>query len=612
MSSPTIDQPSADENVMHESLYRAIATAKNTLDLAENLKQGRTVAGHELSMAPRQAQELSSFLAAFGGRLNKIAQEPDPSLGHIKEVIAFEYEVDRAYRFVDQAFLSPRSLGREQRALGVADWFCVEGFRLLVDDRHDGPVGPIVAIEASRSPAVWSEDSSLPIPSLLTPSPQVFSRRRQGDESSKKLGRFPLIFFPGNLVRSPADFCLLSHEVGHAADTAQNYTKAILLDVGREAPNFSFWRVWMREIVADAVGVLLSGEGYLLSFISFTRYLGLRERADSRSSYPGYTLRLHIMLKMLENLEAPHLEVLQSLVATIEDKESRYPELLESFNNDVWPKIETHIFATVCMSDWIASQEGIWQFGEYLRSNRDRDTGIGDLWRNTSSDNPPLRHLSSALAVVRHLDPERKDLYECFLRIYEAVYNDNRPGWMEDAAGWSFLEEDVPNLRPTILSEGGVKVPPEELLIDHDHIVFVAATNGQLKERLESAFEKRGRKPWAQLEFFFASDTLLKMTIREDMSCDQMRKERDDAKQAILGFIEQQSACVRAIAKEFDGPPTFGAYYDWEQPGGRIHISAQLSGIDIRHCPSTDYVWTGTEPTPTYRKLMESLETLRA
>jgi hypothetical protein len=62
---------------------------------------------------------------------------------------------------------------------------------------------------------------------------------------------------------------------------------------------------------------------------------------------------------------------------------------------------------------------------------------------------------------------------------------------------------------------------------------------------------------------------------------------------------------------EYEEPAFYGSFWDWEEPRGRIHVSAPVWGIDIAQCPSQDIV-RGPSPSYAYAAYVEGLRALRS
>lgn len=139
-------------------------------------------ASRKLSIAPRQGAELARFLEVWAKRLRAggVDEVPVPLL------LTLHHEVESALQFFEQAFLGPRLFQPNQVALESADLLCVEGYLRFVD-HPDIPIGPLVAVDARRMPAVWSADAILPLPSLL-------ERQARPAEWSQRLFSGPPLF----------------------------------------------------------------------------------------------------------------------------------------------------------------------------------------------------------------------------------------------------------------------------------------------------------------------------------------------------------------------------------------------------------------------------------
>ncbi len=61
----------------------------------------------------------------------------------------------------------------------------------------------------------------------------------------------------------------------------------------------------------------------------------------------------------------------------------------------------------------------------------------------------------------------------------------------------------------------------------------------------------------------------------------------------------------------FKEPPYLGAsFIDWEQPGGRIHVSPYVWNVAAPNCPGYDLCWLGRKPSPIYETYVEGLQYL--
>lgn len=78
-------------------------------------------------------------------------------------------------------------------------------------------------------------------------------------------------------------------------------------------------------------------------------------------------------------------------------------------------------------------------------------------------------------------------------------------------------------------------------------------------------------------------------------------------------LTEIRAAHPRADVKLgiFEEPPYIGAsFLDWERPGGRIHISPYVWGVQADECPGYELEWIGERPSPIYEAYIRGLQHL--
>ncbi|MCL4201136.1 MAG: hypothetical protein KJ000_01485 [Pirellulaceae bacterium] len=577
---------------MTDNAKLALQDAGKTLADANQTIQQLVEAGggdDRITMAPRQAKELAQFLRAHCTELERhceIVRRAASEL-KVKLLTTRHIELEEALRFVQRAFLQPRSTGGEIQVLEAADWMCVEGFQLFVPESEESPVGPLVAIDSSQSPAVWAPDADLPVPSLFRIEPRKIAR----GGSDRTLPRFPLICLPGHLVRCPETYPLLSHEVGHAIDNALGVSAQIV----EQLPGMThrnYWQSWMREIFADAVAVTLSGEAFLLALARYLAVLVPFEEISASNRYPGNTLRRALVGACLEYFGTP-LSV-ADLIPVDDDPRfvSMVKELLTEFREQVLPVIARYAFDK----------------NEHWAEER---AAVADLAADVASGEPlvgrdqPFRLLPSAIALAQKSNPSLKT-YSRFRELHGSV--SKRPDWVEGAVKWVFSEEYLPSLRPTLLgADGKFKVPPLLLLVTHQRIAFVGATHWQLSKSMEQAFSERGEKPWAEIHLFFATDELLSQVEYDDPD---PRGIRDKSEADFLQILRQGRWAKSWAIYRFNGPPVFASYWDWQARGGRIHVSPALLGTEIGRCPASDHLWHQEVSTDHYQKYVRHLEML--
>jgi len=568
----------------------------------------------DYSMAPRHAAELYQYLDAYRCKLvewrdtvtARLESEAPPPVSFASLLSIRNFEFDAAIRFVREAFINPRRSGPDAGTLEAADWLCVEGFQFFLNQAvvnpNDYPVGPIVALDSQRSPAIWREDAELRIPSLF--GGDTIPR---GGGDSGVLAAFPVICLPSDLARLPEYYALLSHEIGHAVDTALGLSKE-LLDHLKGIQFEKYWRSWMREMVADAVGLTLSGEAFAFALWRFVQRSSLDREVSPGNPYPPTELRLAFLRAMIARTGAAVPE--ESNALPRDEVLLSYPrvvlELKREFESQVMPLLEKQI-----LSKAVAWRE---EQGE-MRS------AVAGLVKK--SEIPIYKgkfRLVPAIFTLAMDEAEGSGIRALFADWYSTYRQQTPPEWITSQTNWIFREELIPTLRPTLLgSDGRTKVPPVVLLASHRKIAFVGATNKWLLDALEEAIELRGKVPWERLDVFFASDALLKQVERyappemggRRIPTADLIKERDKHLRKLKKFFKKRPEVVKKCRFYlFGGSPVFGSFWDWDQRFGRIHISAQLFGSDISVCPGTDHLWIHDHPTLTYDCYRKHLETL--
>ena len=360
----------------------------------------------------------------------------------------------------------------------------------------------------------------------------------------------------------------------------------------------------MREIVADSVGLMLSGEAFLIALYRYLNQLTPLVEVSTSNAYPANVLRLAFVGEFIAyKTELPLDSSIAELIPG--DKQVRglnrtATQLLSEFRERVLPVIAHNILNS--NPDWPHEQQAV----------RDLSAKLVEQKKVTWPD-LPFRLMPSVIAVVQHCfitEKNRFDTFKHFRNLHRSVPSKRRPNWIGGETNWNFTEEYLPSLRPTLLgADGNFKVPPLLLMITHQKIAFVGATNWQLCDKLEEAFEARKQVPWNELHLFFASDDLLKSVEYGEFDA---RQHRDDSREKLTGQLNAQRWALKWAIYEFNGPPVFASYWDWDERGGRIHISPALLGTVIGECPASDHLWCQETATDQYRKYVKHLNRLLA
>jgi len=572
----------------------ALKDAKLTLDRAQAIIDRLANAANNLiSITARHAAELNQFIQVYCTELTNYCSQLRASSTDIDRQLLMtrNMELEQSVRFVERAFIEPR-IGFESQVLEAADWMCVEGFRFFIQDDDTIPIGPLVAIDSSMTPAVWAPNADLPIPSLFQTQPGRIDRH-------EKLAYFPVICLPGQMARSPEYFPLLSHEVGHSVDYYLGITSSILAEV-KDTPLKKYWTAWMREIVADTVGLTLSGEAFVVALQRYLNILSPLVEISDSNAYPANKLRLALLGCLLKRFHSGESAVGELIPSDdqVSELNTTALNLLKEFRKSVGPIVAKHICKK--KSDW----------------NKERTTTeriAGKLLSGTHVPWPkaPFRLMPSVVAIAQRnwSADKRFDSFEKFRELHGSVKSDEKPDWVAGKSSWDFKEELLPSLRPTMLgTDGKFKVPPLILMTTYQKIVFVGATNWQLHESLTKAFAARGGLPWDELHIFFATDKLLGQVEYERQN--EAASDRDKARALLWIELKKEKWAKKWSIYDFDGPPLFASYWDWESKGGRIHVSPALKGTIIGKCPASDHIWYHDTPTDHYQKYVRHLQSL--
>lgn len=566
-----------------------------------------------LSIAPDRASSLLNFLQAHGARLRSLvkaasksqaeidstndARAKDAALLTFQGLVDAEHELHEAIQFIEHSFLLPRLTGSNSLALEVADWMSISGCARLRKGRGEGrPIEPLAVEDSRLSPAVWSPGQSLRLPSLFTPQAGRFKRSEDGAGTS--LSHFPVICLPSRMARTPELFPLLSHELGHAVDADMGWTDALRSQLERER-YARFWSAWMSEIVADVAGIAISGTAFGLALRRYTRFLNVPDDNADSSNYPAISLRLAFIRVTLESLGESSTELLDSISDLNIAEDEITQGLLVSYKARVLPELIETIIGDV--EAWRADQVEIRKLARLIVDQGPEALRANDI----AGEN--IHWLPSAL-MLAVLEDGRHDAHVLLERARPVL---SAPGWLRSPERWEFVDATLPSMRATSLGpDGRTKIPPLNLLIDHEEIAFIGATHGQLLKLIQDAASARQGRPWTRLNLYFADDSLLQFVERDENP--DLRIERDRAIKDFTEFLEGDSVASSWMLATFNAPPTFGSYWDWESRGGRVHVSSQIAGIDLRRCPGQDYVWADVAASGPYRAAVAHLDHIHA
>lgn len=177
------------------------------------------------------------------------------------------------------------------------------------------------------------------------------------------------------------------------------------------------------------------------------------------------------------------------------------------------------------------------------------------------------------------------------------------PGWKSDADASRVRHvteiQSAMGASADFIKRTSYKAPPVECLVKHNKIAFVGATNDQLLQALAIAFAFRERTKWTDLAIWFLTDDQLsrmKSAGRDGEKLLQNRNETEGRFSDLLPQIAEHFSIKRYDAFKIKGQWHFASLWDWEQPGGFIHLSRYTAGTDVRTAESTNLIWTNDAP----------------
>nr|MBK7064149.1 hypothetical protein [Deltaproteobacteria bacterium] len=312
----------------------------------------------------------------------------------------------------------------------------------------------------------------------------------------------PLIRLPFDYAESCWLYNVLLHEVGHDLDKDLGLrtvlTPAVVAAVGARggADRAAAWARWCPEILADALGVLLGGAGFVAAFASqLLPANGSPAIAPADDPHPPDRLRMSLLLGLLracgdDGPVASRLEVSCRAEIASGPPSAYYDDcaavavaLLDTPLRDAGegPALRALVpgrEGDAERSRWLALQ--LVSGGPLAESPWDEPFP----WR--------LVPAGAALALVDCEDPTADALATIHDRVMTFARSLPRPGWTLSEGRRKFLVSLADSLElPIVAPLGGLKVPPVELLTAHDVIAFVGASHQRLAAQLKEAIEAR-------------------------------------------------------------------------------------------------------------------------
>ena len=189
---------------------------------------------------------------------------------------------------------------------------------------------PLVYLDAVELPATAGRGSKVQLLSLAV---------RQWRDLILPL---PFVLLPLNFAQSVWTFCALHHETGHNLDRDLLMLQGLRGKLPETVPaeQEPDWRRWSGEILADALGIVLGGAGFVVYLAGEALLLGPAHRyqePDPDAVHPPFLVRVPLLTAMLRTL---HLTELDELAQELDNawQEVPRPDWLQPFI-DVAPKV---------------------------------------------------------------------------------------------------------------------------------------------------------------------------------------------------------------------------------------------------------------------------------
>ncbi len=416
---------------------------------------------------------------------------------------------------------------------------------------------PVVLLEPMASPAVWVRGSR-------GRGAGVLGVARPFDLP------MPVVFFPPHQVATPRAWGTIFHEVGHEFDTAFGVTEvlqsAVEELVKREGISHGLkWKDWVRETVADLLGLAMMGQKYMAMMRDVFERIG---GAHASRSHPSGAQRLETLERAAHQWK---------LINEQPRCDSQNPFLCSYV--DVLLQTKVSALAGHSLSELAI-----------------------ELGRRAEAE--PPANLRELPALAWELDGTPEEILGRLHTEAQGLPSLKTPE-QQNAEEWLHLEQ--PTFRPSMLEyeRSREKTPPRQLLYEASRVAFVGATNDGLSERIKDALENG--KGLRDVEVYFLEDDALRALAFNVSDADELVKCRDAACSRLEAVFRSCPNLTWSL-RTYSEPYLFASYWDWESSWGRIHVSPNVWGQDRKRCPSVDYV---SGDGHTYRALVDGLGELR-
>lgn len=112
-----------------------------------------------------------------------------------------------------------------------------------------------------------------------------------------------VIALPFHFTRAIWTFCTIHHEVGHVLDQDLGLFGSLHDAILARVPaRKAIWELWLREIIADALGVLLGGTGFAYALLNLIfRPAEEVARLDPSDRHPNHYVRIRLLCELLDH-----------------------------------------------------------------------------------------------------------------------------------------------------------------------------------------------------------------------------------------------------------------------------------------------------------------------
>jgi len=155
------------------------------------------------------------------------------------------------------------------------------------------------------------------------------------------------------------------------------------------------------------------------------------------------------------------------------------------------------------------------------------------------------------------------------------------------------------------------KVLPQDLIRRHRRISFIGIMHDNLSKTFLKVIEKEPKHTWDKVYIFFPSDNCIKYSLARnypDQPYENLIEQKHKSQKSLQEVLGRKVHDLRFL--QYSNLMHCGSYWDWDQPGGFIHVSPLTWGQSAKTCPAMNYYWNSKVPSNEYRVYREGLEYL--